>query len=194
VLLVLPSSYYAPDYNPLLAVLERSGVQTVVACMAETAMPAALGEPVRADVALADARAADYDALCFCGGTGVHELLGDSAGGRSARRLIQEALAAGKYVTALGTGPVVLADAGALRGRDATCFKFGGPRGTYIQRLEAGGAAWLDQPVVVSGQIITGQGAEHATKFAYLVANHLNDVDTESVNAEGEHHDRSPRR
>jgi protease I len=171
VLLILPSrDFYYPDYSPVRDALVRAGAEVLVAApTAELVPPMPVRQqhtPVKPDLVLSQVQGGDYDAIHFCGGTGVEEFVGTGSQASEARRVIGEALAAKKFVTALGIGPVVLADAGILKDRRATCHEFGQPRGTYIQRLEQSGAQWLNQPVVVDGPIITGRGSHDARTFA----------------------------
>ena len=55
--------------------------------------------------------------------------------------------------------PVILADAGVLRGRRAA-----GQKSRRAQLLE-GGAEFVDEPIVVSGRIITARSAADAERF-----------------------------
>ena len=67
----------------------------------------------------------------------------------------------------------MLADAGVLRGVRATCFKYGQPPKAYIRRLERAGAIWVDEPVVVSGRIITARDPYDAVAFGRVLLEHL---------------------
>jgi putative intracellular protease/amidase len=159
VLIILPArDFYYPDYIPVRDTLIRAGVQVLIAAPTPDAaqpMPGNPGHvPVAPDLVLASIDGASYDAIYFCGGTGVEEFIGSSPYAADARRVIAEALAAKKFVTALSTGPLVLADAGVLSGVRATCYPF--DDGVYIERLKSAGAIWVDEPAVVSGLIITG--------------------------------------
>jgi 4-methyl-5(b-hydroxyethyl)-thiazole monophosphate biosynthesis len=80
--------------------------------------------------------------------------------------LLREAAAAGKWVCAICASPaVVLAPLGLLAGRRFTCYP--GMEG------QVAGAHWLEDPVVVDGNIITSRGAGTAAAFAVTVIGKL---------------------
>ena len=93
---------------------------------------------------------------------------------RVRHRLIKEALDAGRLVTALGAAPVVLAEAGVLKGVRATCYPFGQPPGVYRRRLERAGAILADVPAETTGLFVTGRGPNDINAFADAVVKQLN--------------------
>lgn len=68
---------------------------------------------------------------------------------------------AGKIVGAVCAGPLVLQEAGILKGRSATCHP--GVRDKLVQ------PAWTDAPVVVDDRVVTSQGPGTAFAFALAV-------------------------
>jgi protein deglycase len=67
----------------------------------------------------------------------------------------------GRALAAICAGPLVLLDAGALTGHTVTCHP------AVAQEMAATpGVTRLDQPVVVSGRIVTGMGAGVTVAFA----------------------------
>jgi putative intracellular protease/amidase len=176
VLIVLPShAFYYPAYLPVRDTLIRADVKVLVAAPTlEPAQPEPVNPghvPVRPDLLLADVQGADYDAIYFCGGKGVEEFISSGPYAAEARRLIAEALAAQKYVTALSTGPLVLADAGVLSGLRATCYPW--DNDVHIERLKNAGAIWVDEPVVVSRLIITGRHPGDTREFSAALLEQL---------------------
>jgi len=180
VLMILASKdFYFPEYWSVRARFEREGIKPTVACgTLEAAVPLPTMDPkqvpVDPDVTLADVKAADFEAIYFCGGAGVEEFVGAGAYAKEAQRLIHEALAAERLVTALGAGPVVLAEAGVLTKVRATCYPFGQPPGVYVQRLERAGAVVVDVPAETAGLIVTGRGPGDIHAFADAVLKQLN--------------------
>jgi protease I len=164
VLFVLPSQgFYYPDYAPVRRVLEERGVRVVVASTTLNAAQPDVkggGEAVTPDILLEQAQAVDYDALVFGGGIGIKEFLSGQPASRVAGELIHDMLAADKPVGALCMGPAVLADAGVLKGKRATSFE------NVVWRLKQSGADWVNEPVVVSGRVITARGPADAKDFA----------------------------
>jgi 4-methyl-5(b-hydroxyethyl)-thiazole monophosphate biosynthesis len=80
-------------------------------------------------------------------------------------------LAKKKYVTGLCTGPAVLSDAGVLDGKEATCYVTGCKK---LKKMpERPPFRPVIQPVVESGQIITGQDARAAGPFTETLVRRL---------------------
>lgn len=118
------------------------------------------GEPVQISLLLADARAADYDALIVGGGRGLVKLTVNSPESRDAERLIREMLADGKIVSAFSAGPGVLAKMGLLNGVTATGHEE--IREDVRSRFRV---TLTDSEVERSGQIITGRDADTLPQF-----------------------------
>lgn len=93
-------------------------------------------------------------ALVFIGGAGAGEYSG------AADRLAVEAEKKGCVVGAICAAPAVLARAGLLDMKLATSHS------SVRDRLLSGNAVWSDDPVVVSGGIVTANGPMAATAFA----------------------------
>ena len=125
------------------------------------------GPAVNADLLFDQVKPSDYDAIVFCGGDGVQEFVGKGPQAEVARRLIRKMLDSQKLVTGLCKGPVVLADAGILQGLPATCW----PQAADLLRQQ--GVDWVDDSVVVSGNIITGRAPQDAHAFANVLVKQL---------------------
>src|SRR5262249_13491308 len=81
--------------------------------------------------------------------------------------LLKNAAAAGKVVAAICHGPWVLSDAGLLKGKRATAW-------WPIRRdLENAGATFIDEPVVVDGNIITSRAPIDLAAFVHAVGERL---------------------
>jgi protease I len=114
------------------------------------------GRAVTTDVALADAKADDFDALLLPGG--VHN--------PDALRIIPEAVAfvkaffdAGKPVAAICHGPWTILEAGAARGRRMTSWP------SLKTDLRNAGAEWVDEEVVVDGNLVTSRKPDDIPAF-----------------------------
>jgi serine/threonine protein kinase len=180
VLLVLASrGFYYPDYEPVRKALDAAQVPVTVAALTRAPaipMPPHGTQPdwppINPDIALSEANAGDYDMIIFCGGLGVlKEYCKGAPGHETAKNLILAMLNGGKFVTALCGGPAVLADAGVLRGKRATCYM---GTSAYRDRLVAGGAIKGEGAVVEEGKIITGRGPDQdAQEFARVIVARL---------------------
>ena len=59
----------------------------------------------------------------------------------------------------------MLADLGVLKQVRATCFQWSQPPGIHVTTLKKAGAIYVDEPVVVSGLIVTGRDPADMGQF-----------------------------
>lgn len=177
VLLILPArDFYYPEYGPVLNMLKGHGVECHTASTTlEECLPNAWSHqiPVKPDLLLADVKTADYDAIFFCGGEGGLEYAEDGKHAAEAQRLIREAIAAQRTVSAIGNGVVILADANVLRGKRATCSPWGKPPGIYVRWIEARGAICTQDPVTEDGLFLTGRAPDNVRAFTEALLKRL---------------------
>jgi 4-methyl-5(b-hydroxyethyl)-thiazole monophosphate biosynthesis len=95
-----------------------------------------------------------FDAIVLPGGPGHKHLL-DS---KIVLDTVKSAFERGLLCAAICAAPVVLAKAGILAGKKATCFP--GEEG------KLSGADFIEQKTVVDGNVITSRGAGTAVEFA----------------------------
>lgn len=112
-----------------------------------------------ADMAIADADPAEYEALIFIGGSGASVFFDDAG----AHRVAQQMHADGKVVAAICIAPSILARAGLLKGKKATAFE------SQKEDLIAHGAEFTGAPVEVDGRIVTADGPDSATAFGEAI-------------------------
>ena len=172
VLIVLThQGFWDQDYRPVRGMLEQKGIEVKVASTEKT--PAEphdrrFGGPVPVDLLIEDARPVDFEAIFFAGARSL-DYVGDKPGAASARKLIIESLAAEKIVSAQCAGVAVLADAGVLKGKPAAWTNH-----LYQTSVRETDALWdKQQPVVTSGNIITGGHFDHAPKLAAALIQRL---------------------
>jgi protease I len=142
---------------------EQAGIATTACSTSLGTARGKLGARVEVEVRLADARAADYDAVVFVGGPGSKGYWDDEAAHALARAFDE----AGKLVCAICSAPITLARAGLLEGRSATCFE--GDRA----ELERAGATYTGAEVTLDGRFITGSGPAAAEAFAHTIIERL---------------------
>jgi protease I len=113
------------------------------------------------DRRLREAVAGDYDAVVVPGGAWNPDLLrADPA----VLAFLRAAWAAGRVVAAICHGPLVLAEAGLLRGRRATCF------GAVRSDIRNAGAVVEDAAAVADGRLVTGRGPRDLPDFLDALA------------------------
>ena len=93
----------------------------------------------------------DYDGLFIVGGEGALEHLDNE----TSHQLLKNWQATGKPYGAICISTRILAHAGVLQGKKATGWNGDGELGGI---LSAGGAEFVDKPVVVDGNVVTGNG------------------------------------
>jgi protease I len=111
-----------------------------------------------AELALADARSAEFGGILLAGGRAPEYLRHNE----HLLNLVREMHAAGKWVMALCHGIQVLVAAGILNGRTVTCYEH------VRSEATAAGAEWSPRQAVRDGNLITGQTWESHPEFYRL--------------------------
>jgi protease I len=122
------------------------------------------GSPVKVDVALDKATAADYAALVLPGGVINPDHLRTNA---AAVAFIKAFHQDGKPLAAICHGPWLLVEAGAAKDRKMTSWA------SVRTDLENAGATWHDEPVVVDGHVITSRKPDDLPAFIQAVIDAL---------------------
>lgn len=122
------------------------------------------GQTVDVDVALADADAADYDALVLPGGVMNPDKLRLEP---DAVQLIKTFGASGKPIAAICHGPWTLIDAELVKGHTMTSWP------SLRTDLENAGATWQDREVIHDGQLITSRKPADIPAFANALIDQL---------------------
>jgi len=123
------------------------------------------------DVHLDHCSSHDYDALVIIGGYGSVEHLWDSC---VLHDLVKAFYAEGKLVSAICVSPAVLANAGILKGKQATVWSM--PE-TH-EALKLGGATLSDKPVVVDGSVITANSPDASVAFGQALVDYFVEIAT----------------
>jgi protease I len=121
------------------------------------------GGSEEAAVALRDVQVDDYDRIAFIGGPGAADFMKDE----DALRIAREVALSGKPFGAICIAPTILAAAGVLQGKKATVWDDG--KGTQIREIERSGAIFVNEPVVVDGVLVTGNGPAAAEEFGRVL-------------------------
>lgn len=128
--------------------LKEAGVDVViVAPEAGKTYQSKHGYPAVADLASRDARAEDFDGVVVPGGFAPDYLRRDV----ELRRFVSELNAQGKVVAGICHGGWMLISAKVVRGRKVTSVP------AIRDDMENAGGIWVDQAVVVDGNLITSR-------------------------------------
>lgn len=162
-MIIAPDQFRDEELFETREVLESAGLSTVLASKQKGICKGKLGGEAVAEVALADVKASEYEAIVFVGGMGSEVYFKDP----NAHDLAWEMYADGKIVSAICIAPVILANAGLLKGKRATVFPDG------ADELKKGGATYTAETVTVDGNFITGNGPASSIKFAEAIVHQL---------------------
>jgi protease I len=121
-----------------------------------------LGAEVTSELSIRDAKADDYDALVIPGGMGSIKYLWRN---QDLHALVKAFREKGKQTHSICLSPAVLAITGVLKGRKAAVYATPESKA----ELEKGGAVFVDEPVVVDGDVVTGRDPDAAEPFARKV-------------------------
>ena len=135
--------------------LEKAGHQTVIASLVKGVCRGSRGGSATATITLAEIKVEHYEAVIFVGGGGSKIYFTN----RDALRIAQEMSEQGKVVAAICVAPVILANAGLLKGKNATVF------GSEAKAIQGKGAKYTGAEVTVDTNIVTGDGPRSARLF-----------------------------
>ncbi len=154
--------------------LRRAKWDVVAAGMKKGAITASRGVKIIPDAAWGEIDPSSFDLIVVPGGAkGVENLLKEERLHEAIRKLHQ----AGKIVAAVCAGPLVLQQAGVLAGRRITCHPDNASKVTQAQ--------WVNEPVVIDGNVITSQGAGTCFKFALAIIAQVDGAEKSAAVARG---------
>lgn len=154
------------EYEKPRDILEERGIKVLTASTTLVKAFGKLGMVVKPDILVKDLRNQALDALIFIGGGGSSQYFNDAIAHDTAKHFNQP----GKVIGAICIAPVILANAGILKGRKATVFPDG------KNALKAGGAIYTGNQVEIDrsqpnqATVITGCGPEAASAFGEALA------------------------
>ncbi len=111
--------------------------------------------PVKIDLGLAEAVAGDFDALLIPGGFSPDKLRADER----AVNFVKDFMKADKPVFSICHGPQLLITAKAIEGRKITGWK------SIVQDIKYAGGNYLDQEVVVDGNLVSSRSPADLPAF-----------------------------
>jgi protease I len=114
------------------------------------------GETIKADKAVKDASASDYDALVIPGGVANPDQM---RADKNAVKFVREFFEQDKPVGVICHGPWMLAEAGVAKGRKVTSWP------SLQTDLRNAGADWVDQEVVVDNGLVTSRKPDDLPAF-----------------------------
>ena len=142
-------------------ILVRGGHRVTMASTGDlTTVLGSRGLPLSAHTRYADLATQTFDVVYLPGGKGSAEICRDDP---RIQDLASAQLAAGRLLAVICAAPIALVPRGLCSGRRLTCFP--GVRSA----VEPHCAAWIDERVVVDGNLITSQGAGTALELGLML-------------------------
>lgn len=143
-------------------ILRRAGISVTLAGLSTGALRGSRGVLLTPDIPLDEVLTNNYDMLVLPGGQpGTNRMKADAR----VLKLAQQMMAQDKYVAAICAAPSVLAAAGLLDGKRATCYP--GALDAFPQVLQQHTA------VVEDGKLITSRGPGTAMDFSLALVERL---------------------
>ncbi|MBN1654090.1 MAG: DJ-1/PfpI family protein [Deltaproteobacteria bacterium] len=162
-MVIAPKNFRDEELFKTREVIEAAGHSVILASLSTEESVGMLGGKAKPDITIAEAKAAEYDAVVFVGGSGAAVLL-DHA---QTLALARDADRAGKLVAAICIAPGILANSDLLRGKRATSWS-----GEH-DHLKEKGAKVTNKRVEQDGRIITGNGPSAAKAFGEAIVRYL---------------------
>ena len=150
-------------WYPLLRMREAGAEVKVVGTGSATTYTSKHGYPASVDVVASDVTAADFDAVIIPGGYAPDLMRRYPA----MVNLVQEAFEQGKVVAAICHAGWMLASAGVLNGKTATCVP------AIRDDVVNAGATYVDVEVVQDGNLITSRTPTDLPAFCRTIINAL---------------------
>ncbi|MGN6867665.1 MAG: type 1 glutamine amidotransferase domain-containing protein [Solirubrobacteraceae bacterium] len=152
--------------------LEEAGAEvTVVGSGRKDSFESKLGYPMEADATAAEVNADDFDAVIVPGGFAPDHMRLCSP----MVELVRDIYESGKLTAAICHGGWMLCSAGAVRGRRATGYE---PIRTDVENA---GGEWVDEAVVVDGNLITSRTPPDIPAFLAAIVSYLETGHVESA-------------
>jgi protease I len=143
--------------------LEQRGATVTIIGLNTDPIEGKKGTTLHPDMTFADARVEGFDALLIPGGGSPEQLrIHDEA-----VRFTREFIDSGKPVAAICHGPQLLISADVLRGRTTTCVA------TIRDDVKNAGANYVDEPLVIDGNLISSRVPKDLPQFNEAVAETL---------------------
>ncbi len=164
VVVLLADGFEEMEAVVVIDILRRASIETVVAGLHDGAIESSRKIRVLPDTTVDSIRAADFDMIYLPGGQpGTNNLKADPR----VKRLLGDFQSSGKRIGAICAAPTVLAAAGLLENKRVTSFP--------AEKDNLGNVVYLEDPVVIDGNILTSRGAGTASEAGFAIVSLLVD-------------------
>jgi protease I len=139
--------------------LREAGVAVVIAGTGAASYKGLHGYPIQTDAKAEDLNADDFDLVVVPGGYAPDVLRSDPG----VQSLVRDANARDKVIAAMCHGPWVLISSGLVQGRTLTSLF------RIRDDVENAGARWVDEEVVIDGNLITSRSPADIPAFCSAI-------------------------
>lgn len=158
ILMIIASSNFRDEELQVpKRIFEENGYKVAIASTTKSTVTGMMGAQVTPDLLIKDVKVGDYVAVVFVGGNGAQEYYTNT----TAHTIARQAHNKGMLICAICIAPNILAHAGILKNKKATCFN--------SEILKAKGAIFTGSSVERDGNIITAKGPQAAGDFARTI-------------------------
>jgi len=162
-MIIAPKNFRDEELFDPKRILEEAGYTVVVASKGVNSAISMFNKntPVDIDMSKKSISVDDYEAVIFVGGTGATQYFDYP----TALKIAQDANASRKVrvLGAICIAPSILANAGVLNGKSATCWA------SEEQNLIKHGAKYTAEHVTIDGKIVTSNGPRAAEEFGKAI-------------------------
>lgn len=162
-LIISPNDFCDEEYYISANTFESFDIRYQVACSELSTAAGMEGSLIKPDIKIGTLKIDEYNALCFIGGVGCTRYWHD----KDVHGLAIAACNAGLVLGAICLAPVILANAGLLKGIRATAYP--SAKNTMVRK----GVNFSAKSVESDKNIITANGPEAAGLFAQKISNIL---------------------
>jgi deglycase len=165
-IVIAPKDFEDIEFLHTKEELEKAKINITITSNKKGTAVGTNGTKAQVDLGLDEVNVNDYDAIIFIGGIGACKYYRD----KKALSLAIKAFNNGKKTCAICVAPLILANAGVLKNKNATVYK------DLAQMLKEHGAIYTGKPVEVDGNIITANGPNSARLFGQTIARELKKI------------------
>ena len=167
---VAPEKFRDEELAMPVAAFQKAGIAFDIASTRCGPCTGMLGAKTTATLTFEEIDPKPYGGLVIIGGSGSQTHLWNDDLLLQLAKYFHESR---KIVAAICLAPVVLAHAGILKGKKATCYE----SPVSVREMKSGGAVLVNKPVVVDGRIITANGPSASQEFADAILRTIAEVE-----------------
>lgn len=164
--IIAPNNFRDEELFDTQSELDTLGATTIIASKNTGEISGVMGGTAKATLTLEKVNSQDFDAVVFVGGAGAAEYFNDATAQKIAKDFAEQE----KIVAAICIAPSILANAGLLQAKRATCFS------SETDNLREKGCSYTGNDVEIDGKFITANGPAAAKRFGQEIAQALEEL------------------